>query len=226
MVLGLFGFWYGRLARSRTTSVLRRAVETPGLRAPDAVIVTTPELAAHIVARVRTAKVKLIPNGVETTRLAPGPRGARHQKNVAYVGRLSEEKNLGVVIEAAAKLAGRFELRCIFIGDGPSRSALEAQSRRLGVDAEFVPVVEHQRVPDYLAGADGNRAIVEHGAPSLLFDLGKPAALAEALERVLGDPAGGRALAKRARAAVIERYDLVWLVAEEIELLKNLARPD
>jgi glycosyltransferase involved in cell wall biosynthesis len=118
-----------------------------------------------------------------------------------------------------------------------------------------VPVVEHRRIPAYLAEADafvlpsyteghpkalleamsagvpcvasnvgGNRAIIEPDATGLLFDLGAPDALAAALARVLGDPEGARARAERARARVVERYDLARLVAEEIELLKRLAR--
>jgi len=250
-----YGFWYGRLARSRATGALRRAVEALGLRAADAVIVTTPELGAHVAARVGAAKVHLIPNGVDTTRFAPAPRTARRAKNVLYVGRLSEEKNLGAVVEAAARLAGRFDLMLTFVGDGPARQSLEAEARRRGVASEFVPVVEHRRVPAYLADADafvlpssieghpkalleamsagvpcvassvgGNRAIIEQGVTGLLFDVGDEGALADALARVLGDPDSARARAERARARVVERYDLVRLVAEEIELLKRLAR--
>jgi glycosyltransferase involved in cell wall biosynthesis len=250
-----YGFWYGRLARSRVTGALRRAVEALGLRAADAVIVPTPELGAHVAARVGAAKVHLIPNGVDTELFAPGPRRSQRAKNVLYVGRLSEEKNVGAVVEAAARLTGRFELRLTFIGRGPARASLEAEARRRGVAAEFVPVVEHRRVPAYLAEADafvlpsyteghpkalleamsagvpcvasnvgGNRAIIEPDATGLLFDLGAPDALAAALARVLGDPEGARTRAERARARVVERYDLARLVAEEIELLKRLAR--
>ena len=57
-------------------------------------------------------------------------------------------------------------------------------------------------------------------------DLGDPGALAGALARVLDDPARARELGERARARAVERYDLTRLVAEEIELLKRLARSD
>ena len=252
-----YGFWYGRLSRSRASGALRRAVEALGLRAADAVIVTTSELGAHVAARVGAAKVHLIPNGVDTVRFAPAARSGRRAKNVLYVGRLSEEKNLGVLVEAAARLAGRFEVTLTFVGDGPARSRLEAEARSRSVAADFVPVVEHRRVPAYLADADAfmlpssteghpkalleamsagvpciasnvgaNRAIIEQGSTGLLFDVGDRQALADALARVLGDPASARALGERARARVVERFDLARLVAEEIELLKRLARSD
>src|SRR5439155_117731 len=87
-----YGFWYGRLSRARASGALRRAVEALGLRAADAVIVTTSELGAHVAARIGAAKVHLIPNGVDTVRFAPAARSGRRAKNVLYVGRLSERR--------------------------------------------------------------------------------------------------------------------------------------
>ncbi len=79
-------------------------------------------------------------------------------------------------------------------------------------------------VPCVASNVGGNRAIIDPGATGLLFDLGDPAGLGDALARVLGDPDGARALGARARARIVERYDLGRLVAEEIDLLKRLAR--
>ena len=81
-------------------------------------------------------------------------------------------------------------------------------------------------VPCIASNVGGNRAIIEQGSTGLLFDVGDRQALADALARVLGDPASARALGERARARVVERFDLARLVAEEIELLKRLARSD
>jgi phosphatidylinositol alpha-1,6-mannosyltransferase len=72
----------------------------------------------------------------------------------------------------------------------------------------------------------GNRAIIEPGVTGLLFDLADPGALAAALAGIFDDPARARELGARARARALERYDLTRLVAEEIALLKRLARPD
>src|SRR5206468_8826907 len=139
----------------------------------------------------------------------------------------------------------RFELRLTFVGDGPARASLEAEARRRGVAVEFVPVVEHRRVPAYLADADafvlpsqteghpkalleamsagvpcvasnvgGNRALIEQGSTGLLFDVGDRQALADALGRLLGDPASAAALGERARARGGERLGLARLVAE------------
>ena len=51
------------------------------------------------------------------------------------VGRLDENKNIALLVEAVATLRAEFpELRLVVIGDGPQRSALEAISRASGVD--------------------------------------------------------------------------------------------
>jgi glycosyltransferase involved in cell wall biosynthesis len=185
-----YGFWYARLARSPVTSVLRRGVEALVLRAADGVIVTTSELGAHVAARISAAKVHLIPNGVDTARFAPASRPPGGARNVLYVGRLSAEKNLGAIVEAAARLAGRFQLRLTFVGDGPARADLEAEARRRNVAAEFVPVVEHRRVPVFLTAAD---AFVlpsyTEGHPKILLE-----AMSAGVPCVASDVGGNRAI--------------------------------
>lgn len=249
-----YGFWYGHLARSRATRVLRRTVERLGLAAADAVIVTTPALQAHVAARVGAAKVHLIPNGVDTARFAPAPRAERTSKKVLYVGRLSAEKDLATLVEAVAKLSGRFDVELTLLGQGPLRAALEAQARARRVPVTFVPVVDHRELPRCFDDADafvlpslteghpkvlleamsagvpcvasdvaGNRAVVTDGETGLLFEPRDPGALAVRLERVLADHDLARRLGARARAGVLERYDLARLVEREIALLKRVA---
>ena len=105
-----YGFWYERLAGSLYTRLLRRAVLTMGLAAADAVICTTPELATHARRRVPGDRVHIIPNGVDTMLFTPMGRPTSARRSILYVGRLSREKNLSALVEAAAKLAGRFEV--------------------------------------------------------------------------------------------------------------------
>jgi glycosyltransferase involved in cell wall biosynthesis len=90
----------------------------------------------------------LIPNGVETTLFRPVPRAVGLPKTVLYAGRLSEEKNLGAIIEAAAEIAPRMKLQATFIGDGPERPRLEARARQLQVPATFMPFIEHARLAE------------------------------------------------------------------------------
>ena len=250
-----YGFWYGKLARSGVTRRLRAIIERRGLTAADGVIVTTPELGAHVASRVPRDRIHLIPNGVDTARFRPGARPSGATRNVVYVGRLSAEKNLGVLVDAAGKLTGRFDLRVTMIGHGACRDELQARARELGVRLDFMPVVDNADLPRFLTDADafvlpslteghpkvlleamscgvpcvasnvdGNRAIVDDGETGLLFEPRDAGALADRLERVLQRDERARRLGERARAAIVERYDLGTLVGREIELLKRVAR--
>lgn len=153
-----YGFWYSRLARSGATgtlrAMLRTLVERAGLAAADAVIVTTAELGRHVGERVGPERIHLIPNGVDTMLFRPVPRAVGQPKTVLYAGRLSEEKNLGAIIEAAAEIASRVKLQLIFIGDGPERRRLEARARQLQLSVTFLPFVEHTRLAELMAQAD------------------------------------------------------------------------
>jgi len=248
-----YGFWYAALARSWLTRVLRRAVESAALAAADAVIVTTPALEAYVRGRRPRGAVHLVPNGVDTTLFRPAPRPPRDPREVLYVGRLSDEKNLDAVLEAAARLDGAVHVT--FLGDGPARSRLEARARDLGVRLTVRPVVPHPEVATIMAAADafvlasfteghpkvlleamasgvpcvasdceGHRSLVSEGRTGLLFDPTRPAELAGQLGRVLTDPVLGAALASAARSLVVARYDLNALLDREITLLQGIAR--
>lgn len=168
-----YGFWYGRLAGSRTTRVLRGAVVRAGLAAAAGVIVTTPELAAEVSRRLAASRVHLIPNGVDVERFLPVARPARPVKRLLYVGRLSPEKNLPTLIEAAGQLRRRVDVRLTIVGQGPERDVLEAEAARRRVPVDLRPVVEHHRLPAIFGEAD---AFV---LPS--FIEGHPKALLEAM---------------------------------------------
>jgi len=248
-----YGFWYGRLARSRVSARLSRAVAAAGLAAAGAVIATTPELAEEARRRAPRAHVHVIPNGVDTTAFRPPARAAA-PGHLMYLGRLSEEKQLDTLVDAAGKLTARHAVRVTLVGDGPVRPALEAQARAAGVALDVRPFVDHREVPAVLGEADvfvlpsrteghpkvlleamacarpciasavgGNLAIVEDGVTGLLFPAGDAGALADRVERLLRDRALGAALGARARQAVVARYDLGALVAREIELLRRVA---
>ncbi|HZO39660.1 MAG TPA: glycosyltransferase family 4 protein [Methylomirabilota bacterium] len=250
-----YGFHYERLARSRSRALLRRVVARLGVRAAAAVIVPTAELADIVSAQGGAGKIHVVPNGVDTRRFrpAPGPPGGR--AILLYVGRLSVEKDLATLLEAAGKLLARFDLAVAMVGEGNQRSALEARARALGVPLTLTPFVDHRELPRVYAGArvfvlpslteghpkvlleamscgvpcvasrvGGSRSILGDGDTGLLFEPGDAGGLAARIEQVLAQPDLSRRLGERARAEILERYDLTRLVAGEIELLRRVAR--
>jgi glycosyltransferase involved in cell wall biosynthesis len=249
-----YGFRYAELARSPLTRVLRGFVESKALASADAVIVTTEALEKYVRGRRDRGEVHLIPNGVDTTLFRPAPRPPRDVREVLYVGRLSPEKNLSALVEAAARVK-KAPVRIRLVGNGPDRSALEARARSLGVTLQVQQVVPHPEVARLMAAADafvlasfseghpkvlleamaagvpciasdceGNRSLVVDGRTGLLFDPHRPVELATQLDRVLQDADLGAGLAAAARDQVTARYDLNALVAKEIRLLKRVAR--
>jgi glycosyltransferase involved in cell wall biosynthesis len=82
--------------------------------------------------------------GVPTNQTAGGP--------LLYVGRLSHEKGVDVLLTAMSMLHRPASL--IVAGDGPERDALTAQAADLGLhDVQFVGQVPKSRVEDLLRAA-------------------------------------------------------------------------
>ena len=61
---------------------------------------------------------------------------------ITYVGKLSEEKGVSLLLAALAGLPAR----AIIVGFGPARADLEAQADRLGVDALFTGPLQHRHL--------------------------------------------------------------------------------
>jgi glycosyltransferase involved in cell wall biosynthesis len=161
-----YGFHYERLARSRSSALLRRVVARLGVRAAAAVIVPTAELADIVSAQGGAGKIHVVPNGVDTRRFrpAPGPPGGR--AILLYVGRLSVEKDLATLLEAAGKLLARFDLAVAMVGEGDQRAALEARGPGAGRPAHADAVRGSSRAAPRLRRRSRIRASVLDRRPS------------------------------------------------------------
>jgi glycosyltransferase involved in cell wall biosynthesis len=85
------------------------------------------------------------------------------------VGRLSDEKNLDAILEAAARLDGGVHVT--FLGAGPARARLEARAQHLGVRLTVRPVVPHAEVATIMAAADAFvLASFTEGHPKVLLE--------------------------------------------------------
>ncbi|HEV2821173.1 MAG TPA: glycosyltransferase [Solirubrobacteraceae bacterium] len=112
------------------------------------------EYTARHLRRLTGTEVEVIVMGVDSDRFRRRrpPPGGRH---VVAIGRLVEKKGFTHLLEALAALerAGTPVDRCTIVGEGPLRTRLDDQVRRLGLDGRVV-----------LAGArppDGVRAALE-----------------------------------------------------------------
>ena len=89
------------------------------------------------------AVIRYVPNGVDLVRFRPGAAGHEGNLVIGTIAALREEKHVGRLLRAFARLASSVPARLIVVGDGPQRGMLTALASELGV-AERVAFVGHQ----------------------------------------------------------------------------------
>ena len=109
-------------------------------------------------------KVTTIINGVDCHRFACPP-AARDRLRVELgvrdsdlvigsVGRLSYEKNYGLLLDAAAGVLTRFPIRVLLVGDGPETDSLRSQAASLGLEDRVIMPGERRDVPELMSAMD------------------------------------------------------------------------
>jgi len=107
----------------------------------------------------------IVPNGTDVRKFSPkyDPNIVRellgiprHEKIILTAGRLSEEKNVEVLIRAFAKLRRHHEAKFIVQGDGPAKAKYMKLARKLGLQKEiiFTGFVKEFEVPFFYCAAD------------------------------------------------------------------------
>jgi glycosyltransferase involved in cell wall biosynthesis len=205
-----------RLARP----VLRRAALT--ICASTALAEAARELGAE------DGRVRVIPSAVD---LPPDPGEEASPPHVLYAGRLSSEKGILELVEAARGL------ELVVAGDGPLRARVpralgfvpHEQLGPLYERAAVVAVPSHREgfgvacaeamaygKPVVASAVGGLRDLVVDGETGVLVPPGDVAALRAALERLLGDAELRRRLGAAGRERIRERFS--WESATELTL--------
>lgn len=240
------------LDRQKSTGRVRRGLirylEGFSLRRADMVFVTTPAIRDSIVKRhhLNADRVEIVPNPIDIHGFKPGPADAEEAGLVLAVGRLAPEKNLEALLDAMGSIDNsRLELA----GSGPDEEALRS---RAGANVQFLGRVPNSDIPGLLGkaqvyvlpsrqegspkalleamasgkavvGADspGIREVIEDGVNGLLV-AGTRDALADAINRLLGDAALRARLGAAAREYVEKTNSQAASVALESDLLRRL----
>ncbi len=227
-----------------------RRLEERVFSGADRVVVTTPAMAAEIGARLPRieAKIRIIPNYVETDRFRPQSPQPEREWDLIYVGRLSPEKNVELLLKAVRPL----DLRLLIIGDGELGPALRREFADLEGRVRWLARVDNSELPGLLnqgrifcqpsrfeghpkalieamscglavVGSDviGIREIVSHEVNGLLCEP-EENDLREKISRLAGDEALRDRLGRAARETVEERFRLDGIVESELALLASV----
>jgi 1,2-diacylglycerol 3-alpha-glucosyltransferase len=99
------------------------------------VISPSKALASDMVRYGLSRQATHLANAIDTELFSPASVGqAKSGKSITYMGRLSYEKSIDVVLEAFARITLKHaNVRCAIIGDGPDRPRLERLARELGI---------------------------------------------------------------------------------------------
>jgi glycosyltransferase involved in cell wall biosynthesis len=153
-----FDFYVGHYGFGALTPFVRRYLARFHRRA-QTTLVPTGQLAGEL-NDLGVHDVRVLRRGVDTARFHPEHRDEALRESwgagvdtpvVLSVGRVAPEKNLHVVIEAYRALARRVpEARCVIVGDGPGRAALEAANP----DVIFAGTRRGEELAAYYASAD------------------------------------------------------------------------
>jgi phosphatidylinositol alpha-mannosyltransferase len=204
--------------------------------------------AAQWRSHIREEKIVVIPNGVDVPATLPPPAQPQSPHRVVFLGRLDPVKRLPNLIEAMALLRGFARLDVYGDGpqrpeltrqiqqlnlgelvtlhgaiDGPQAALRDAELLVLPSEAEGFGLVLIEAmaagVPVVATEAPGIRDVVQDGETGLLVPVGAPAALAEAIRRVLEDSALRERLIQAAFADVRRRFTWDAAIAEYRRIL-------
>jgi colanic acid biosynthesis glycosyl transferase WcaI len=139
-------------------------VEEGLYRAADAIVVVTDSFRERLVERGQPAsKIDVVKNGVDLRRFAPLPRetplraqlGWNDKFVAGYVGTHGMAHGLDAVLDVAKRLAGRDDVRVLFVGEGAERTRLEARARAEKIDnVRFLGVLPRDRMNEVYATLD------------------------------------------------------------------------
>lgn len=147
-------YWYEYLDEM---AIFGKVIEQLAFRVPETIIPISSAIKQDLIDAGCRATLLTVPNGVDyhsiqTVSPADEPR------DVIYVGRLAEHKNVDLLLETVNELSDRgLDINCAIIGDGPERECLSEYANELGVAdcVTFFGFVEStDEVLSYLKASD------------------------------------------------------------------------
>ena len=171
-----------------------------------AVVANSPGLAA-LSESADPIAVKIIPNGVDLERFRPSRQRPPEPFHFLFAGRLNEQKNVGLLLEAIAESlrSANRPFRVSIVGDGPLRGSLRQRATQLELDGvvDWVEWLPRGQMPAMYQSAHCviNPSHYE-GMPNVVLE-----AMACAVPVIVSNVAGNR--------DVVEDGNCGWVVAHD-----------
>lgn len=184
------------LLTGRRVIAAASALERFTYRRADAVTVLSDDLAANVRAKIADradgadlggpgdpAKVRVIPNFVDTERIRPADPdndyraeyGLSGKRVVLYAGNVGLSQSLDLVLDAARAMGDRSDVAFVINGGGAARPELEQRAAALP-NVRFVDMQPRERLPEVLAAGDVHvvplkRGLAKASVPSKLYSI-------------------------------------------------------
>jgi glycosyltransferase involved in cell wall biosynthesis len=151
--------------------------------------------------------VQIVPNGVDLLRFRPSAERPSEPFRFLFAGRLHEQKNVGLLLEAAAELSrsANRPFRVSIVGDGPLRGSLRQRATVLELDGlvDWVDWLPREQMPAVYQSA---HCVVNpshyEGMPNVVLE-----AMACAVPVIVSNVAGNRDLVEEGKGG--------WVVADD-----------
>ncbi len=243
-ILTIHGVYSESLSASRGSVIGRVGKWLEKWAAARADVVTVVSRSAANYYRNLGVKVVYVPNGIDLS-VIPEVGERAHPKQIIYVGRLSREKGVDVLVRAMSMIK---DAQLILVGSGPEEAKLRRIASRVG-RVRFMGALPRERalklvkgseifvlpsraeglstalleamacgVPVVATAVGGNTEIIEDGKTGILVRPDDPGELASAITRLLEDDDLRRRLSNRARELVRRQYDMKRIVRKYLRV--------
>jgi glycosyltransferase involved in cell wall biosynthesis len=234
---------------SKLRQALWRVLERISVGSADLVFAATEADRAYLVDSygVPEQRTAIIPTPIDMERFRPPAVLRKEEGLLSYVGRLSSEKDVGLLLDAVRQVPS---CRLQIAGTGP----LESELRRRAADmpVTFLGVVPNDALPEVLSRSEifvlpsryegspkalleamacglavigrdvpGTRTVIQHGRNGILF-AGGAGELSRSIATLLADADLRARLGAEARRYVVSRYAMDAVAAKEAEQIGAL----
>jgi glycosyltransferase involved in cell wall biosynthesis len=213
-------YWYDYMGYM---GVLGKVIERCTIKMPESIIALSDHIAADLERVGRSRNISVVPNGVDYDHIQQIP-AAQRDWDFLYAGRLSDHKNVALLLDAIAELrsAGLEELDCGIIGTGPAGDDLQAKAAALDLQ-DTVTLLGYLEDSDDLFGHMKAADVFVHpsvreGFPTTILEAnacGTPCVIVDAPKN------GGTAVVEHGETGFITEPTAAALAAQILEVLAD-----